>query len=332
LKELKIMNLFNSKLTKRDFLLTSALLPGAINLSLAQSDYPNKPIKLIFPFGPGAEVTTRAVLKSMSDKLGQPFIIDFKPGASTNIGAALATQAAPDGYTLFFSTIGSNVLNKLLHKNLTYDPDSLVPIGLIGQVSSYLIVRNDSPFKSVDDLVKAAKSTPTGLSYGTHAIGGPNHLVGELFKNKAGIKELVHVAYKGLNESSTDLIAGRIDFMWDAGAIRLVEQGRLRALAVAYPERWPTLPNLPTMAELGYPEVTLTAFGGIHAPAKTPAHIVDKLSSALMSALTEPEVKKVVLQGNMVSKPMSKQETAEFIKGLTVKWSPIVKSLNISLD
>ena len=326
------MNLFNSKLSKRDFLLTSALLPGAINLSLAQSDYPNKPIKLIFPFGPGAEVTTRAVLKSMSDKLGQPFIIDFKPGASTNIGAALAAQAAPDGYTLFFSTIGSNVLNKLLHKNLTYDPDSLVPIGLIGQVSSYLIVRNDSPFKSVDDLVKAAKSTPTGLSYGTHAIGGPNHLVGELFKNKAGIKELVHVAYKGLNESSTDLIAGRIDFMWDAGAIRLVEQGRLRALAVAYPERWPTLPNLPTMAELGYPEVTLTAFGGIHAPAKTPAHIVDKLSSALMSALTEAEVKKVVLQGNMVSKPMSKQETAEFIKGLTVKWSPIVKSLNISLD
>jgi len=326
------MNLFNSKLSKRDFLLTSALLPGAINLSLAQSDYPNKPIKLIFPFGPGAEVTTRAVLKSMSDKLGQPFIIDFKPGASTNIGAALAAQATPDGYTLFFSTIGSNVLNKLLHKNLTYDPDSLVPIGLIGQVSSYLIVRNDSPFKSVDDLVKAAKSTPTGLSYGTHAIGGPNHLVGELFKNKAGIKELVHVAYKGLNESSTDLIAGRIDFMWDAGAIRLVEQGRLRALAVAYPERWPTLPNLPTMAELGYPEVTLTAFGGIHAPAKTPAHIVDKLSSALMSALTEPEVKKVVLQGNMVSKPMSKQETAEFIKGLTVKWSPIVKSLNISLD
>jgi len=326
------MNLFNSKLSKRDFLLTSALLPGAINLSLAQSDYPNKPIKLIFPFGPGAEVTTRAVLKSMSDKLGQPFIIDFKPGASTNIGAALAAQAAPDGYTIFFSTIGSNVLNKLLHKNLTYDPDSLVPIGLIGQVSSYLIVRNDSPFKSVDDLVKAAKSTPTGLSYGTHAIGGPNHLVGELFKNKAGIKELVHVAYKGLNESSTDLIAGRIDFMWDAGAIRLVEQGRLRALAVAYPERWPTLPNLPTMAELGYPEVTLTAFGGIHAPAKTPAHIVDKLSSALMSALTEPEVKKVVLQGNMVSKPMSKQETAEFIKGLTVKWSPIVKSLNISLD
>lgn len=326
------MILFNSKLSKRDFLLTSALLPGAINLSLAQSDFPNKPIKLIFPFGPGAEVTTRAVLKSMSDKLGQPFIIDFKPGASTNIGAALAAQAAPDGYTLFFSTIGSNVLNKLLHKNLTYDPDSLVPIGLIGQVSSYLIVRNDSPFKSVDDLVKAAKSTPTGLSYGTHAIGGPNHLVGELFKNKAGIKELVHVAYKGLNESSTDLIAGRIDFMWDAGAIRLVEQGRLRALAVAYPERWPTLPNLPTMAELGYPEVTLTAFGGIHAPAKTPAHIVDKLSSALMSALTEPEVKKVVLQGNMVSKPMSKQETAEFIKGLTVKWSPIVKSLNISLD
>jgi tripartite-type tricarboxylate transporter receptor subunit TctC len=268
----------------------------------------------------------------MSDKLGQPFIIDFKPGASTNIGAALVSQAAPDGYTLFFSTIGSNVLNKMLHKNLSYDPDGLVPVGLIGQVSSYLIVRNDSPFKTVDDLVKAAKSTPTGLSYGTHAIGGPNHLVGELFKNKAGIKELVHVAYKGLNESSTDLIAGRIDFMWDAGAIRLVEQGRLRALAVAYPERWPTLPNLPTMAELGFPEVSLTAFGGIHAPPKTPAHIIDKLSSALMSALTEPEIKKVVLQGNMVSKPMSKQETAEFIRGLTVKWAPIVKSLNISLD
>jgi tripartite-type tricarboxylate transporter receptor subunit TctC len=297
-------------------------------------DYPNRPIKMIVPQGAGGgtDILGRHVAGRMTELLKQSVVVENKTGAGSLVGTEFVARSAPDGYTLFFSTIGSNVLNKLLHKNLTYDPDSLVPVGLIGQVSSYLIVRNDSPFKSVDDLVKAAKAAPTGLSYGTHAIGGPNHLVGELFKNKAGIKELVHVAYKGLNESSTDLIAGRIDFMWDAGAIRLVEQGRLRALAVAYPERWPTLPNLPTMAELGYPEVTLTAFGGIHAPAKTPAHIVDKLSSALMSALTEPEVKKVVLQGNMVSKPMSKQETAEFIKGLTVKWSPIVKSLNISLD
>ena len=298
----------------------------------AQSDYPNKPIKFVIPFAAGTDQMTRPLLQSLSEKLGQPIVIDYQPGAATSIGASYVYRSKPDGYTLFLGTMASHVLNKLTYKKLNYDPDSLSVVGMIGVIPSYLLVRVDSPLKSVEDLIYAAKHSSGGLSYGTHAIGGPNHLVGEIFRIKAGIKELVHVPYKGLRESSADLLTGRIDFMWDAGAITLVQQGKLRVLGVAYPERWPTLPNVPTMAEAGFPDVTISGFYMIAAAPGTPNAILDKLNDALRYVLVETEMKKRIFDLNIIPRAMSRQETAAFMKVQSEKWTPVMKSLDINLD
>ena len=318
-------------IARRPFLSLS-LAPLLAGPAFAQPSYPGKPVRFVIPFSAGSDQMMRVFLKSMSDRTGQPFVVDYKPGAATNIGAAYVAQSAPDGYTLFLGTMASNALNKLTYKNLSYDSDAFTTGGMIGIIPSYLLVRADSPFQSVKDLVQAARQKPGGLSYGTHGIGGPNHLVGELFRTRAGIKDLVHVAYRGLSESSVDLLGGRIDFMWDAGAITLAQQGKLRALGVAHSERWPTLPNVPTMAEAGYPDVTLTGFYMVTAPAGTPAPVLDKLNELVNAVLAEPEFKSRMLELNILPRPGTRQEAATFVRQQTAKWAPIIKSLNISLE
>ncbi|NBS74162.1 MAG: tripartite tricarboxylate transporter substrate binding protein [Betaproteobacteria bacterium] len=320
-------------MVKVAFIFKAAFLLFLFPLALkAQTDYPNKPIKFVIPFAAGTDQMTRPLLQSLSEKLGQPIVIDYQPGAATSIGASYVYRSNPDGYTLFLGTMASHVLNKLIYKKLNYEPDALSVVGMIGVIPSYLLVRADSPLRSVEDLIHAAKNSSGGLSYGTHAIGGPNHLVGEIFRIKAGVKEFVHVPYKGLRESSTDLLTGRIDFMWDAGAITLAQQGKLRALAVAYPERWPTLPNVPTMAEAGYPDVTISGFYMIAAAPATPNAILDKLNDTLRSVLNESDMKKRILDLNILPRAMSRSETTSFMKVQSEKWTPIMKSLNINLD
>lgn len=300
----------------------------------AQSDYPNKPVRIVVPFSAGgmSDGLARLYAKELSDRLGQPFILEFKPGAATNLGAATVAIAPPDGYTLFVSTMASHALNKWSYKSLSYDADAMVNVGLLGVVPSFLVVRPDSPYKTFDELIRAAKLSSQGLSYGTHGAGGPNHLITELLRTKAGIPQLLHVPYKGLPQSSVDLIGGRIDFMIDGASINLVDGGRLRALAVTYPKRWPSQPNVPTMAELGYPDVTMTAFFGISAPAGTPAQIVDKLNQALKSIAASQDIEKKIIAMNVLTLPLNRQETSAFIKEQSEKWRPVIKSLNIVFE
>lgn len=312
-------------------LICAALLPS---LASAQADYPNRPVKIIVPFSAGgmSDGLGRMFSKELQDRFGQPFILDFRPGAATNIGAAAVASATPDGYTLFVSTMASHALNKWSYKSLSYDPDAMANVGMIGVLTSFLVVRPDSPFKTVDDLVRAAKANPAGLSYGTHGAGGPNHLITELLRSRAGIKNMVHVPYRGLQQSSVDLIGGRIDFMIDGASINLVESGRLRALAVTYPKRWPTQPNIPTMGEAGFPDVTMTAFFGLAAPANTPPAILDKLNEALRAIGANPEIEKRMLAMNVMPMPAGRQETTDFIRAQSEKWRPVLKDLNIVFD
>ncbi|MBL8383366.1 MAG: tripartite tricarboxylate transporter substrate binding protein [Burkholderiales bacterium] len=301
--------------------------------ALAQADYPARVVRIIVPFGPGGltDNLTRLFAKELSERLGQPFILDFKPGASTNIGAAAVAAAPPDGHTLFVATLASNALNKWTYKNLSYDPDRLATVGMMGVNTFYLVVRPDSPYASVQDLVRAARESSNGLVYGSHGNGGANHLITELFRTRAGIRQLLHVAYKG-PESHLDLMAGRTDFMIDGAAINLVQAGKLKALAVAYPKRWPTQPNLPTMAEAGFPDVTIATFFGLSAPPGTAAPILDKLNATLRAIAATPEVEKRLLAMNMLPMPATRQETAEFIRQQSEKWGPVLKSLNISFE
>ena len=313
------------------WLICAALLPlGAF----AQADYPNRPVRIVVPFSAGgmSDGLGRMFAKELQDRLGQPFILDFRPGAATNIGAAAAASAAPDGYTLFVSTMASHALNKWSYKSLGYDPEAMANVGMIGVLTSFLVVRPDSPFRTVDDLVRAAKASPAGLSYGTHGAGGPNHLIAELLRSRAGIKNMVHVPYRGLPQSSVDLIGGRIDFMIDGASINLVEGRRLRALAVTYPNRWPTQPNIPTLGEAGYPDVTMTAFFGIAAPANTPSIILDRLNEALRAIGAHPEIEKRMLAMNVMPMPVGRQETTDFIRAQSEKWRPVIKDLNIAFE
>jgi tripartite-type tricarboxylate transporter receptor subunit TctC len=322
------------RISRRDFSAGSALAALLAPLgAAAQSDYPNRPVKVISPFPAGGitDGIARNYTKELQDRLGQPFVLDHRPGASTNIAGAAAAAAAPDGYTLFISTLASHALNKWTYKNLAYDPEKMTTVGMMGVNAFYVVVRADSPYNSVHDLVKAARESPTPLSYGTHGEGGANHLITELFRTKAGIGKLLHVPYKGA-ESHRDLIAGRIDFMIDGSAISQVISGRLKALAVAYPRRWPTQPNVPTTAEVGYPDVTIATFFGLAAPPNTPAPLLDKLNQVLVEIGKDPEVEKRLLALNVLAMPATRLETEAFIRQQSDKWRPVLKSLNIAFD
>ncbi|NBS74164.1 MAG: tripartite tricarboxylate transporter substrate binding protein [Betaproteobacteria bacterium] len=300
----------------------------------AQSNYPNRPVKVVVPFPTGglADSLTRLYTKELTEKFGQPFVLDYKPGAATNIGASYVAQSPADGYTLLLTTIATNGLNKWAGRPLDFDPYGFAEIGLLGVNTLYVMVPMQSPYKSIADLVRAAKENSAGLSYGSFGSGGPNHLIAEVFRRSAGISKLLHVPYKGTNEAVIDLIAGRIDFMIDGSTINLVASEKLRALAVVYTSRWPTQPNVPTMIELGYPDVTMSTYFGLAAPANTPPVILEKLNDALKIIANSPEVEKRLSALNVMPLKAGRAEAMQFMRRQSDKWGPVLKSLDIPIQ
>ena len=300
----------------------------------AQSNYPNRPVKVVVPFPTGglADSLTRLYTKELTEKFGQPFVLDYKPGAATNIGASYVAQSPADGYTLLLTTIATNGLNKWAGRPLDFDPYGFAEIGLLGVNTLYVMVPMQSPYKSIADLVRAAKENSAGLSYGSFGSGGPNHLIAEVFRRSAGISKLLHVPYKGTNEAVIDLIAGRIDFMIDGSTINLVASEKLRALAVVYTSRWPTQPNVPTMIELGYPDVTMSTYFGLAAPANTPPVILEKLNDALKIIANSPEVEKRLSTLNVMPLKAGRAEAMQFMRRQSDKWGPVLKSLDIPIQ
>ena len=300
----------------------------------AQSNYPNRPVKVVVPFPTGglADSLTRLYTKELTEKFGQPFVLDYKPGAATNIGASYVAQSPADGYTLLLTTIATNGLNKWAGRPLDFDPYGFAEIGLLGVNTLYVMVPMQSPYKSIADLVRAAKENSAGLSYGSFGSGGPNHLIAEVFRRSAGISKLLHVPYKGTNEAVIDLIAGRIDFMIDGSTINLVASEKLRALAVVFTSRWPTQPNVPTMIELGYPDVTMSTYFGLAAPANTPPVNLEKLNDALKIIANSPEVEKRLSALNVMPLKVGRAEAMQFMRRQSDKWGPVLKSLDIPIQ
>ena len=320
--------------TKRKILVVLLLvgLTSFFHNSLhAQPNYPNRPVKLVVPFPSGgmADNLSRVFAKELSEMLGQPFVLDFKPGAASNIGAGYVAQSPADGYTLLMTTIATNGLNKWADRPLNFDPYGFAEVGILAVNTLYLMVPAQSPYKTIADLVKAAKESNTGLSYGSYGNGGPNHLIAEVFRQSAGINQLVHVPYKGTNEALIDLIGGRIDFIIDGSTINLVASGKLRALASFSPTRWPSQPSIPTMVELGYPNLTMTTYFGLAAPANTPSPILEKLNNALKVIATAKETENFLLPLNAVPMKASRAEATQFMRLQSDKWGPVLKSLKI---
>ena len=262
-------------------------------------DYPSRPITLIVPFPPGgsSDIVMRLLAQKVSESLKQAIVIDNRPGAAGNVAAMAIKHAPPDGYLLMMGHTGTHAINPSLYADLKFDPvKDFAPITALIAFNNILVVPAASPAKTVKELVAYAKTKPDGLSFGSQGVGTGGHLLGVLFGKDAGIK-LVHVPYRGIAPAVTDTVAGRMDMLF-ASYVSIgghVEAGRLRMLGIASTERHPRISDVPTMPELGYPNVHMQQWFGLFAPAGTPLPIIAKLNAEFVRALNSDDVKAKML-------------------------------------
>lgn len=299
----------------------------------AQDKYPSRPITWICPYAAGgnADSRSRQVAKAMSAILGQPIVIDNKAGAGGNIGTDLIAKAKADGYVIGMGNFAPLAVNHALFKKLSFDPlNDLTPICLIERGPLILMVRSDSRFKSVRDIVAAAKAAPGKVSYASGGIGGTHHLSGALLEHAAGV-DMIHTPYKSGALGANDLMAGQVDMMFEQmySAMPAIQGGRLRPLAITSKTRSPLLPDLPTMAEQGFPAVEVLNWQGLIGPKGMPVDLVRRLNAVCNQALLTTEVKeKVTSQGNELGGGTPEQFAA-LIRAESPRWGKVVKDARI---
>jgi tripartite-type tricarboxylate transporter receptor subunit TctC len=319
-------------------LLAMSITLGVNSVSHAQDSaatYPNKALTIVVPFAAGGntDVKTRLVARQLSEILKQPVVIDNKPGASGNIGIEFVSKAAPDGYTIAMGSFGPLAVNASIYPKLNFDPKSLMPIILLEKSPLVLSVPADRPFRSVADVVKAAKAKPGSLNIANAGPGGAHHLSAELFEVAAGI-EMTGIPFRGGGPAATALLAGQVDMMFEqtGAAMPSISAGKIRAIAVTSSKRLASMPSVPTFVEAGYPLVTVSNWMGYVAPKGTPIAIVAKLQAAFAKAMEHPDVKdRIISQGNEFGGGTS-QEFADFIDSEAAKWSKLIKERGIKLE
>lgn len=297
--------------------------------------YPTRAITIVVPFAAGGntDVKTRLVAKQLGEILGQPVVIDNKPGASGNIGMELVNRAAPDGYTIGMGSFGPLAVNPWIYPRLNFNPRSFVPLILLEKSPLVLVTQSDKPYRSVKDIVAAAKAKPGLLNIANAGPGGAHHLSAELFESAAGIN-MLGVPFKGGGPASQALLAGQVDLMFEqtSAAVPSIQAQKIRAIAVTSAQRLRQLPDVPTFAEQGLPEVTVSNWMGYVLPKGTPPEIVARLHGAFAKAMEHPEVKdRILAQGNEFGGGSS-QDFAQFIDSESAKWSRLVKERNIRMD
>jgi tripartite-type tricarboxylate transporter receptor subunit TctC len=300
-------------------------------------DYPTHPIKMVVPYAAGGptDLLGRLVADFLSKDLKQTVIVENKAGAQGAIGAEMVARAEPDGYTLFTAAASIIVLNPLLYKKLSYDPvKDFRMLALVTDGPVVMEINPSVPAKTVAEFVAYAKQNPGKLNFGSAGTGGTIHLAGEMFKQITGI-EMTHVPYKGAGPALADLLGGNIQVMFDtlSTALPPVRYGSLRALGVSSEQRSADLPDVPTIAESGYPEYRVSVWYGIAAPAKLPDDIAAKISAGLDRALNDEAFRAQLEKiGFPVFRPRSAAAITEFIDADRARWSAVIKAQNISLD
>jgi tripartite-type tricarboxylate transporter receptor subunit TctC len=316
----------------KKILLMLVLLYGA---TLHAQEWPTKAVRIIVPFPPGgsADLMPRVVAEKMSEKWGQPVIVENRPGAAGNIGADVVYRAEPDGYTLLSGPPPPLVINRLLYQKLSYDSSRFVPITVIGAIPNVLLVHPKVKVNTVQEFIALAKANPGKLNYASQGSGSTSHLTAELFKSMAGSLQITHVPYKGTAPALADLLGGQVEMMCDNLGVSLphVRSGKLKALAVASAKRVPTLPEVPALSET-LPGFEALAWFGIVAPPGTPMAIAEKVSAAVKEALQLPDVQKRL--GELSAEPLglSPSETAAFMKQETERWGAVIKSAGVKAD
>ncbi|MBX9842221.1 MAG: tripartite tricarboxylate transporter substrate binding protein [Xanthobacteraceae bacterium] len=304
--------------------------------SAAAQDFPVRPITIVVPFPAGgiSDQGTRIVAQKASESLGQPVVIDNRGGAGGNIGAVAVKNAPADGYTLYLANVGSHAINQSLYSKLPFDPiRDFAPVIALFEFPHVLAVPLASPAKSVRELVDLAKARPGGLAFASQGIGAGGHLLAEMFMASTGIRA-THVPYRGSVHALPDLVAGRVDFMFDGipGTGPLVKEGRVRALAAAAGKRPDMLPDLPTMAEAGYPGIELSAWFGLAAPAGTPKPVIDRLNAEFTKALKSADVMEKLSQTGARLLPGSPADFAVLMASDTERLGNIVKVSGVKID
>lgn len=297
--------------------------------------YPTRPVRLIIPFAPGgtSEVLARMIGTRMSEYFGQPVIIDSRPGASGVLGTGIAASAPPDGHTLLFTSLSPVVISvHMPGAKLPYDPEkNLTPISVITKVPSVFTVQAGFAGKTIRDLVSIAKSSPAKLSYSSSGSGSLQHLIGEMFKATAGIN-ILHVPYKGSGQGVIGLMTKEVDLTLASPPAVLphMRSGQLRALAVSSETRSPALPNVPTIAESGYPGFNLTAWFGLMAPGGLPRPINDSVRAVLVKTITEPPIADRLLAEGAPAAPNTPEEFASLIRAELKTWAKAVAVSGVS--
>ena len=313
-----------------------ALLACTFAVPPAQAqNYPSKPLRLVVPFpaGGGTDIIARTLGDRMAADLGQPVIIDNRPGAGTMIGTDNVAKSAPDGYTLLIATF-AHAVNPSLQAKVPYNTNGdFAPVALVGRSPNVLVVNPNKPFKSVADVLAYAKANPGKLSYGSFGNGTSAHLAGELFKSLAKV-EMVHVPYKGSAPALTDLLGGQIDMMFTtvASVAQYIKSNRLRALAVTSSARSAAYPNLPTIAEAGVPGYAAESWYGIYVPTGTPAPVVARLNQSVHAAVkTEAFKSRIEEEGLMVANG-APEELSKYVQAEEARWARVVSEAKIKVD
>jgi len=304
-------------LRRRQVCVALATLAALHAPAFAQGAFPERPISLIvgWPAGGSADALARMVANEMAGILGQPVVVENKAGAGSNIGSELVARAKPDGYTIMLATSASHGFNSVLFSKLPYRPlEDFAPVGMVNTSAGTLLVPLDSPFNSVQDIIKAAKAQPGKLNYASAGVGSSQHLAGAMFKKLADV-DITHIPFKGAGPAMTDLMAGRVDFIITTGPLPFIRGGKVRPLAIAARERHPAMPDVSTFDQAGVKGFYTDNWYGMVAPAGTPKPVLDTLNAALNKTLIKPEIQKqFVEQGAFPGKPMTSDAFWAFVR------------------
>ncbi len=310
----------------------AALAFGAAT-AFAQA-YPVKPVRIICPFPPGqaTDIMARLLAENLAQSLGQPFIVENHGGAGGALGTEVAAKAAPDGYTLVMGTIGPLAISPALYSRLGYDPvRDFAPISNLGLTPQTLVVSASSAFRTLREFVEGARAKP--VDYASSGNGSASHLAMEMFRSASGV-QLNHVPFKGSSEAQTQVLGGQVQIMFDAipGVAAQVKAGKLRALGIASRERSPFFPDVPTIAEQGYPGFAAVGWIGLAAPARTPEAVLDRLNAEARRLIARPEVRERLAALSFLPVGDSREHFAEFIREEVGKWARVVKESGAKVD
>ena len=312
----------------------AALGSPAINLTQAQGKYPERPIRMVVPFPPGGPIDTiaRVMGQELSNRVGQ-VVVENRAGGGSTIGTKDVAAAAPDGYTLMFGSSGSLAIAPALYSSLNVDPQkAFAMIATVALLPHVFVVNNDVPAKTIAEFVAYAKANPGKINFGA-GLGTPPHLLSTLFKTKANI-DVVYVPYTGSAQSVNDLLGGRTQFTID-GLVTLyplIQAGKIRALAIARSERWPALPDVPTLVESGYPDFVLDAWTGLVAPTGTPQEIITQLNAAVNESLKSAAMQENLAKFSAIAKIGTPDDFKKFLADQTQRWGEIVKLAGARVD